>query len=164
MSMAGKVILTHAPFHAGALTEQQRKYALNRAQGMSTTAAMRHAGYKSIGNGTMLENNPNVRALIQKEQAKFAEEGRITRKKVLDGLLDAIQMARLQSEPMTMIAGWREIGRMSGFYEPTKHQIDISVNGKITLQKLQSMSDSELLALAESNPALEGEFERETVQ
>ena len=39
-----------------------------------------------------------------------------------------------------MIAGWREVGKMCGFYEPTKAKIEVSVQGQVLLQRLNGMS------------------------
>jgi hypothetical protein len=58
-----------------------------------------------------------------------------------------------------MIAGWREVGKMCGFYEPKKVDIKVSMQGQVLLQRLNSMSDQELLAMAEEDTnVLEGEF------
>lgn len=51
---------------------------------------------------------------------------------------------------------------MCGFYEPTKHQVNVSVNGQVMLQRMQSMSDEELLQLADEKDVLEGDFEEVT--
>jgi hypothetical protein len=48
-----------------------------------------------------------------------------------------------------MIAGWREVGKMCGFYEPKKVDIKVSMQGQVLLQRLNSMSDKELLSLTE---------------
>jgi hypothetical protein len=47
---------------------------------------------------------------------------------------------------------------MCGFYEPTKAKIEVSVQGQVLIQRLNAMSDEELLKLAEGDPnVLEGE-------
>jgi hypothetical protein len=50
---------------------------------------------------------------------------------------------------MSMISGWREIARMCGYFEPTKHRIEVDIQGKVIVQRLQGMSDADLLRLAE---------------
>ena len=52
----------------------------------------------------------------------------ITRDDVLEGFKDAIAIARTQSEPMTMIAGWREVGKMLGMYEA---KLKIEITGEL---------------------------------
>ena len=47
---------------------------------------------------------------------------------------------------------------MCGFYEPTKAKIEVSVQGQVLLQRLNGLSDEELLKLSEGDPTvLEGE-------
>ena len=47
---------------------------------------------------------------------------------------------------------------MCGFYEPTKTKIEVSVQGKVLIERLNTLSDEELLQIAEGDPTiLEGE-------
>lgn len=114
--------------------------------------AAKHAGYKDPQpTSCKLLRLPHVRALIAKEREEFAIANRMTKKKVMDGFLDAIEMAKIKADPIAMVSGWREIARMCGYFEPTRHQIQVSVAGKIVVEKLQTLSDSELLRLAEGD-------------
>lgn len=149
-------VARRASLYVKPLNERAQKYAACRAQGMPAATAARQVGFP--GNGySLLERDPRVIAEIQKQQQKFERENQMTRKRVMDGLLSAIDHAKLVSEPASEIAGWREIAKICGYYEPITHKLDISVNGKMTLQALQSMSDEELLRIAEGK-TLEGEF------
>lgn len=47
-------------------------------------------------------------------------------------------MAKIKADPLTMIAGWREVGKMCGFYEPTKAKIEVSVQGQVLIQRLNA--------------------------
>jgi hypothetical protein len=49
------------------------------------------------------------------------------------------------SEPATMIAGWREIGKICGHYEPKKISVDLSINGQLVLDRMDKLSDRELI-------------------
>ena len=71
----------------------------------------------------------------------------MTRKRVMEGLLEGVEMAKLMAEPSAMIAGWREIGKMCGYYEPVTKRIDLNVTGNVTMQRLERLSDAELLKL-----------------
>ena len=103
--------------------------------------------------------NPKVIAAIAEERAEYARASGMTKQKVVEGFSEAIDLARIKADPIAMIAGWREIGKMCGFYEATKTEIKVSVQGQVLIQRLNSMSDEELLVLAEGDPsALEGEF------
>lgn len=139
------------------LTEKQRKYAQARAKGLSHTAAAAQAGYSSAESAQDLKDHPLVLAAVQKEQERFEKKNDVTREKVFAGLMESIEMAKLQGEPMTMVAGWREIGKMAGYYAPETRRIEISASGHVTIQQLQSMSDAELLKLAEKE-VIDGDF------
>jgi hypothetical protein len=64
----------------------------------------------------------------------------------------------LQADPGVMVNGWREIGRMCGYYAAEKKVIDINITAKRTVDKLESLTDAELLELiAADSDAIEGE-------
>jgi len=65
------------------------------------------------------------------------------------GLIESIDMARMMAEPMTMIAGWREIGKALGLYEPEKKSIDLTVNQARLRSQYEALSDEELLDIIE---------------
>ena len=145
------------------LTEMQRLFVMHVVHDkMTQTAAARAAGFK--GNpgtaGYDLMQNPKVQRAIAEERKEYEVASGVTKKKVIDGFLEAIDMGRMKGDPLAMIAGWREVGKMCGFFEPTKSKIEISVNGQVMVQRLNQMTDEELLAIAESDPSqiLEGEY------
>jgi hypothetical protein len=143
------------------LTEQQRSFVNQLVHyKMNQTAAARLAGYNQPGTAAnFLMKQPKIKKAIAEERAAYAEASQVTKKKVIDGFLEAIEMAKVMSDPLAMISGWREVGKMCGFYEPTKTKIEVSVNGQVMLQKIEAMSDDELLKLMhESANVLEGEF------
>lgn len=116
------------------------------------THAAIHAGFKDPqATSSKLMKLPHVRALVAKEREDFAVKNRMTKKKVMDGFIEAIDMAKIKADPIAMIAGWREIARMCGYFEPTRHQIQVSVAGKIVVEKLQTLSDADLLRLADGD-------------
>jgi hypothetical protein len=124
--------------------------------GLSATTAARQVG----GDATNWMKMANVQRAMELEREAFAKDNQMTRKRVVDGFLEAIDIARLQGEPMVMVSGWREVGRMCGFYEPTRHKIELTVNGQVQLEKMHQMSNEELLRLAEEgNDPLEGDYE-----
>jgi len=144
------------------LTEMQREFVKNLAAGETPKNAYLRAGYKiseaSAPAGArsyiyrMLEM-PNIKRALAIERDAYIAQSNMTKKKVMDGLLEGIEMAKLMSEPMTMISGWREVGKLCGFYEPTRHKVDISVNGTMVLEQMNSLSDEELLKLIENGTA-----------
>lgn len=142
------------------LTERQRQFVVNLVDHrMTQTAAARAAGSAQPGT-TAYEwmRHPKIERAIAERRAEYAVASQVTKKRVVDGFLESIEMAKIKADPLTMIAGWREVGKMCGFYEPTKAKIEVSVQGQVLIQRMNSMSDEELLKLAEGDPnVLEGE-------
>ena len=68
----------------------------------------------------------------------------------MDMLLESYDMAKLSAEPASMVSAAREIGRLCGYYEPRKVQLDVTVQGSIAMGRLNALSDAELLRLIES--------------
>ena len=130
----------------------QEKFAEAYARGMSGPAAARHAGSKDQeGTAFLMLNKPHVVNRIHELRKVYEEQGRMTKKKVMDGFVEAIEIAKLKGEAQAMVSGWREIARMCGYYEPVKHKLEVDVSGKVIVQKLQGLSDAELLRLAEGD-------------
>lgn len=136
----------------GPLTDGQLAFANFVAEhNMTYTAAARAAGYGGEPGkmGSELAANPKVARAIAERRAEYAAASQVTKKMVIDGLLESINMAKTKAEPLTMIAGWREVGKMCGFYEPIKTRLEVSVSGKVLVEKLSAMSDEELLRLTQ---------------
>lgn len=133
------------------LTNQQRLFAKYWAEGESVQTAMARAGYSvtQYSYGYRMQKMPNVRALYMSEKALYEEASQMSRKKVMDMLLEAYDVAKTVSEPSSMVGAAREIGRMCGYYEPTKATLEISVNGSISIDRMNRLSDEELLKIIE---------------
>jgi hypothetical protein len=129
-------------------TEKQKLFARLHAAGESISSATVRAGYENSPTyGYVLIRQPNIRAIYDAEKIKYEASVQMTRKKVMDGLLEGVEMAKLAGEPASMIAGWREIGKMCGYYEPVTRKLDITVNGAVAMDRMNRMSDQELLDL-----------------
>lgn len=143
------------------LTEQQRRFVMHLVHDkLPQTAAARMAGYGDCASiASALMKNPKIQRAIAEERREYAIASGMTKQKVIDGFVEAIDLGRIKGDPVAMIAGWREIGKMCGFYEPSKTKVEVSVQGQVLLQRLNSMTDEELLKLAEGDPTvLDGEF------
>ncbi len=92
--------------------------------------------------------NANVRAAIAARQGVDAKRLEIERQDVIQGLLEGVAQAKSQANPAAMIAGWREIAKMLGFYEPEVRRVQVENN---RLGALKSMTTSELVALMGRN-------------
>lgn len=142
------------------LTEKQLAFARQYARGDSIPNAMARAGYSTTqySLGYRMIKMPNVLRVVDAERKAFEEENSMTRKKVMDMLLESYDFAKLSAEPATMVSAAREIGRMCGYYEPKKVQVDVNVQGSIAMGRLNALSDADLLKIIESGaaPALLG--------
>lgn len=135
----------------------------------SQTISARNAGYSNPKAAAFnLMRNPKITKQIAIARAEYAESAHMDRKRIVEGFLEAVDIARMKADPTAMVQGWREIGRMCGFYEPQRTKIDVSVNGQVMVQQLQAMSDEQLIAILEeeraNSQAIEGNFDHLIVE
>ncbi len=144
------------------LTEKQNIFVKGISKGLNGTNAARAAGYSDKVAGVMahkLLQRPAIQYAIAKERVEYQRINAMTKKRVMDGFLDAIDMAKTKADPLGMISGWREVARMCGYYEPVKHKLQVSVEGKIVVDRLNRLSDEELVKLAEGDTSvIDGDF------
>lgn len=146
-----------SPLHY--LTEQQRMFVDQIIKGSSPVVAARVAGYNHPDRqGYEIVKGKKVSqaiAYLHKQHEKAAD---MDRRKVMDGFKEAIDMARLQADAGNMISGWREIAKLCGYYAPETKKIDINISAKRVIDKLETLSDSDLLDMIEdSQNIIEGE-------
>lgn len=96
-----------------------------------------------------LLTRPDVAEAVRDGEEELAAKAQLAREEVLRGLLAAIDLARAQGDPAAMIAGWREIAKMCGYYAPERRQISLSRTNNRLRTQLEAMSDVQLLAIAE---------------
>lgn len=94
-----------------------------------------------------------VSEVLQARQSADATRLSIKREDLVAGLLEAVNQARVQSNPMAMVAGLRELGKMMGFYAPEVKKVDLNVKGKVDMDRLNTMSDAELIQIIEAGQA-----------
>lgn len=137
---------------------EQRFVWLIVEKGLPNPVAYQEAGYRG-GPSTACEKakQPKIAKAIAVLREKMLRDARITKKQVIDGFLDSIQCAKLVGEPIAMVAGWREVARVCGFYDKDVKKIDITVNGQLQLERLQAIPREQLLAMVEGRE-IEGEF------
>jgi hypothetical protein len=131
------------------LTEKQKAFVASWAKGNTIGRACLDAGYSDDGLGYRLARMPNVLALKAQYEAKYEATAEMDRKQVMEGLKESIEMAKLMSEPATMIAGWREIGKLCGYYAPVETKVKVDITGNVTMTRLTQMTDAELLEMIE---------------
>lgn len=134
-------------------TKQARFVAEYLVDGNGARAAVA-AGYGRAGSRVAahrLLTYANVQAAIQARQGVDSQRLGLDRQAVIQGLLEAVQMARDRREPAAMISAWRELGRLMGYYAPERRQIEATaVVGEVKLMaQMTAMSDAELMAVIE---------------
>ncbi|MGH8570127.1 MAG: hypothetical protein ACREXU_19505 [Gammaproteobacteria bacterium] len=145
----------------GTLTAQRARYLEARGMGMVPLRAAEYAGYANPESyAYTLEADPGIKEVLARVQAQNAGLSKMTRKKVMDIALEAIDMARTLQDPTAMLRGVQEINRMCGFYAPEKKSIELSAAKEKARGELALMSESDLIELAGGfKGVLEGEFE-----
>lgn len=142
------------------LTDKQKLFIDAMLRGQTQTMAARAAGYSNADvEATRLMKKPKIHEALAHLHRKHEKASQMTRKKVMDGMLEAISMAKLQAEPGVMVNGWREIGRMCGYYAAERKILDVNITAKRAVDKLETLSDSELLEMIDKDSdMIEGEF------
>lgn len=145
------------------MTEKQKALAKALAMpGMTQSAAGRMAGYGNVSVAGMVKRllvDPAFVALLDIERKAFIEASSMTRKRVIDGFLRAVELSEMKTDSIAMTAAWREIGRLCGYYAPKVIQHKVSVDGEAFKERLQQMTEDELMRLGSGEDVLEGEFE-----
>lgn len=132
------------------LTTKQKLFVKYWAEGDTILSATKRAGYNDGGTfGYRLARMPNILKLYEIEKRKYEEASHMTRKRVMDGLLESVEIAKTMSEPSTMVAGWREIAKMCGYYEPIQKKINLNISGELVHKRMAQLSDAELVKLIE---------------
>lgn len=120
--------------------------------GMNNFAAAKATGYV----------NPNplqiasIRQQLTVARNWLASTTQISRLNVIEGIIDGIEMARMQGDSGNVIKGWTEVGKILGHYAPEVKRVELSVDQAATLSKLSALSDEELLRLSQQE-VIEGE-------
>lgn len=113
-----------------------------------------------------LKNGQSVSNFLKTEAAQeqmaflrdqIQADTKLEQEDVVKGFLEAIDLAKMQADPSSMINGWKEVGRMLGFYAPDKKKVELSGELEHKLAMLKSLPEDELLKLASGN-VIEGDF------
>jgi len=120
---------------------------------LNGSRAVRAAGYSSRGDSvqaTRLLRNVSIQAQIEKRCLETEIRLQISRDQVVQGLLSAFEQAKEIGEPLAMIRVMAEVGKMMGIYAPkVAVKRRLSSDEKELKQRIQEMSDKELLEIAQ---------------
>ena len=139
---------------ASKLTEKQELYVNGVMEGLSASDAVRAAGYASPTQKTMIARSENVQEALRQAREELEDVTTIRRVDVIDGLMEAISMARINAESAGMVAGWREIAKIMGYYAPETRKIELTGPQEVVQKKLESLSDQELIEMLQKRAIL----------
>jgi phage terminase small subunit len=143
------------------LSSKQDKYVSRVLQGKSKSASVKEAGYGKAVTSVTVERSEEVRTALASARSELAESTQITRPQVLEMFQEAYEMAKLSSEPASMISAAKEIGKMLGFYEPETIKVQLTQSQASLQHRYRTMSRQELLEIANGQARLiDGDFTR----
>ncbi len=135
------------------LTAKQTRFVDEYLVDFNASRAARAAGFSSSGakvQGSRLLTNVNVRRLVERRQQATSERLRITRDDVIKGLVVAAEQARLNKDPISMIAAMSEVSKMMGYYKQEADKPLVLDNHNELKRQFELMTDKELIALQSS--------------
>lgn len=147
------------------LTAKQAVYVDLRAKGVTRRSAATEAGFDIKHDGTIanLETSAAVALALEQAREAYKKAAKIDRQDVVEGIKEAIEMARTLSDPQGMIAGWRELAKLCGLYAPEVKKIELSMSAHRAKTKYEALSDEELFKIA-NGTVIEGTWTEENVQ
>lgn len=142
------------------LTPKQHKYVKARLSGVDSIPAARLAGYSNARmNAKVVAAAPVVQSALDAGFRQNEKRAEMTKQKVINGMLEAVEQAKMLADPNAQVNGWREIAKMCGYYEPQRLQVEVSVSAKRMLSQYEALSDEELLKLADQTVIDSDDFE-----
>jgi len=132
------------------LTPRKVRFAKEYVLDHNGAAAAVRAGYSANTakeSASRLMREPEVQAAVRENERAVEAEIAMSRNKVVQGLLDAIAIAELEANPHALIAAWREIAKMLGYYTPERQVVDVTLDSARVIRRFEQMSDEELVQL-----------------
>lgn len=122
--------------------------------GMTHSEAADYSGL-SPGSVSQLLSKPKVKKYIAEMQKKQEEKLNVSRERVLEGMLTAIQDARQLGEPASQIRGWEQIAKMQGYYAPERRVVELPENAEEFVRALQALDSAEVARIAGQDDLIE---------
>lgn len=129
------------------VVRQNEKLVDGILRGESLSGSARLAGL-SVGTAWGRKRSNEVKEMLRAGRREVESLTTISRLDVLNMFLEAIDMARMISDPGQMINGADKIAKMMGYYEPEEVKVDVNVNYDGAMRKIRELSDVELIELA----------------
>ena len=145
------------------LTEQQEALVEGVLDGKSPSQAAVEAGYSHPSAASTVMRSETVKLALAERRHELSSATQITRAGVLEGILEAIDMARMMADPTAMLTGYRDISKMMGYNAPEVKKIEISDTSDRLHRRMQALSDEDLLKIINGEAdmdVIEGEARR----
>ena len=137
------------------LTSMQSAFVDATLVGKDSVDAASAAGYANPYKcANQIAKSESVQEALRQARDELSSAAQISRADVLDGFMEAINLARLSADPQAMIKGWTEVGKMLGYYAPEVKKLEISDNQKRLQSKFESMSDEDLMRVIEGEASV----------
>lgn len=115
---------------------------------MTQRQASFYAGFSPEQGRRILKKDPIARREIEELRKQMATRYEVSKERVVRGMVDAIERAKMLGQPNTELTGWKELGRMHGMYAPTEHRVHVSKDAARIERELQELPHHELLKIA----------------
>jgi hypothetical protein len=126
------------------LNEKQRSFLLLLAQGTPEREAAETIWNEDNAAKQLYKRSENLLAAMGDVKRGLAVALGISREDVLEGFQRAANMASIKEDPMAMIAAYRELGKMCGFYEPEVKRVEHAL---LTAGQFDELPDDKLLEI-----------------
>ncbi|OQW86392.1 MAG: hypothetical protein BWK72_17400 [Rhodoferax ferrireducens] len=150
--------------NSGVLTAKQSRFIDEYMVDMNGAAAAERAGYSQKTSRAIAAENlakPYIKAELQARGAALARKLEVTREGVVQGLLEAFEVAKADRQPAAMVSAARELGKLLGFYEPTRVRVDLGADGRDQMARFEAMSDADLLkVMGAGHQAMKGDHKK----
>lgn len=155
--------LTSPALHEQAtFNKQQRDFFDYVQMGMDLIPAARKAGYKNPNAFvTWVKKNRKMRNELELRWEENRKKMQITREHVQEMVLEAYEVAKLTSDPSSMVRACSELNRMSGFYEIDRSQMELNRSQQELLSRINELSDEELLAMSKEAEVIDVDAEQD---
>ena len=148
------------------LTPLQNAYVHWRRQGFTGIQSAKRAGY-SEPKQSHRENarNPLIKRLVTEGEEELRVRFKVDRDRVVEGIMEALSVAREQSDAKIMLQAWTDVARITGVQAPEVKRVEMEAHTQVDHHHITHASDRELLELIGREreldilrPAIEGEY------
>lgn len=130
------------------LSKQQAIYVAARERGGNREQSAILAGYPAGQEaGKQVEKSELVQAELAKARTEMVASSGITKEQVVNGMMEAAEMAKTMADPQAMVRAWSELGKLLGHYAPEIKKVVHGLDAE-SRDAIRRLDDTELHKLA----------------